>query len=271
MDYLENYQAELSGFHLALRVTLEVSDNQHGIRTDGRGVRAVRIFTRQTMTGLSLNKLLPSEFSEKGGNGSLYDLPSVASLVRNLIEGYLSLCFFGLESIDDDEAELRFFILQLHRNKEWYEIRKLLNPDDPELKDFKNGIRQEKLRIRNHPGFQKLSEDHRRYVMNGREIYTTKSEFEKKLPECNGLRRDYRLLSNLIHPLPLSIERINNEQGRGDFNMADLRYMYMMTVIAKRYLAASTVGVCKLFLDTLGKTFENEIHTIEPMMFEDVM
>ena len=121
-----------------------------------------KIFTKQTLTGLSLRRLLPTPTVTKSIEEDLWDIYSIASLTRNVIETYLSLHFFGLENISDEEAELRFFLLQLHKNIEWFNIRKLTTLNKSELKEFEEGISEQKFLIKNHSYLPKLSQIHLR-------------------------------------------------------------------------------------------------------------
>lgn len=92
-----SFLEEVKYFNQVLDFTAQVSLNQGGIDADGRGVRAVKIFTRQTITAFSFSKILPKPKVSTTSDTELWDISSVASLTRNLIEGYLSLNYFGLE------------------------------------------------------------------------------------------------------------------------------------------------------------------------------
>jgi hypothetical protein len=257
-----SYLDELKLYDKVLETTALVSANQHNIQTDGRGVRAVKIFTRQTLTGLSLSRLLPRPRSSKSKEEDFWDICSIASLTRNIVEGYLSLHYFGIEKISDSEAELRFFILQLHRNVEWYNIRKA-EMDEVELRQFEEGIAKQKLQIKNHINLPNLSEAQRKRAIQGAEIYKTKSDFEGELSVCTNLRKYYRILSNLVHPLPLSIERTDNNNGRGLGSEADISYCLMCVALARSYLTATTIGVIDHFPNELGVRFKKEKESIQ--------
>ena len=260
-DYIE----ELELYDKVVKVTGLISLNQHDIQTDGRGIRAVKIFTRQTLIGLSLGKLLPrTDFSEPD-DGELWDVSSIASLSGNMLEGYLSLYYFGIENISESEAELRFFILQLHRNIEWYNIRKYHSPNDPDIEEFEEVIPEQKNKIRNHPFLSNLTIEQKKKAIQGSEMYKTKADFENELAICKDLRRDYRQLSNLVHPLPLSIERIDNDRGRGLGSEPDVIYCLICMMIARRYLAASTIGIADKFPIELANRFSKEIESIRPL------
>ena len=262
----EAYLAELKEYDAVLNATMLISRNQHGIDTTGRGVRAVKIFTRQTLVGMSLRNILPYPTKDQHHEESTWDICSIASLSRNILEGYLSVLYFGTEIISEPEAELRFFIAQLHRNQEWYNIRKQSDPHDHKLQQFEDGNKKQKERIKNHPYLSNLTAAQKNKALQGHEMYKTKNDFETEYQMCLDLKRDYQLLSNLVHPLPLSIERIDNESGRGIGSDADVNYCILSLIIAKRYLAATTIEISDHFHDNLASKFKDVLDPIRPLL-----
>lgn len=261
---------ELSLFDRVVAATCLVSWNQHGLVTDGRGVRGMKIFTRQTILGLSLQRIVPRPSSDSPVEAELWDICSLASLARNLLDGWLSLHYFSLESVSEREAELRFLLAQLHRNTEWYAIRKETSPNDPKLKEFELGLPKERQRVHSHPALAALTPQQRNLVRNEREIYKTKADFEQLAGTFSNLRRNYRLLSNLVHPLPLFIERIDNQRGRGIAAESDVNYCIVCLAIARSSLAASTVGIVDRFADSLGARFSAEIDSLRPLVAPEI-
>ncbi|MFD1000183.1 hypothetical protein ACFQ21_12750 [Ohtaekwangia kribbensis] len=259
-----DFNAELNKYINVVETATLVSQNQGGVSTDGRGIRSSRIFTRQVLSGLSLLKLL----SHSSPHDLLWDVGSVASLSRNLIEGFLSLYYFGLEKISDEEAELRFFIAQRHRNIELYNIRKAYNIPSSELEDFKNGIPIETDRIKNHLFFKTLTEAQKKRILNGAEMYKTRQEFEAEIPFCKGLIANYRQLSNLVHPLPLYIEQISNDHGRGLGSVGEIGYCLLCTMFGRKYLAASTVGIVDHFPNHFSSQIKKEIDNLRNLIHE---
>ena len=258
-----HYSEEYDKYRQVFDLTLEISVMQHGIETTGRGVRAVRIFTRQTLLSISLLNILPSLDNDILDN---WDICSIASLARNIVDGYLAIFYSGTEKVSNEEAELRFFLGQFHRNREWYAIRKLVNSEDEELKDFEKTIEKQKVKIKNHIFLDRLSAAQRNRALRGDEMYLTKGDFEKRCKACSGLQYEYRLLSNFVHPLPISIERVNNNQGRGDKNTNDLLYITLCLIIARKYLAASTLEIIDFFPSKFEKDFKLKADRIRPFV-----
>lgn len=234
-----SFLKEVDVFNQVLEFTALISLNQGGIDADGRGVRGVKIFTRQTVIAFSLSRILPKPKVSTASDTELWDISSIASLTRNIVEGYLSLYYFGTEKISESEAELRYFILQLHRNIEWFNIQDIEN--QTEYKEFIDGIAEQKERIKNHIYLKELSPANRNKALQFTEMYKTKNDFEKELSICKDLRKIYRFLSNLVHPLPLSIERTDNLHGRGIGSEIDIIYCLQCLKFGRRFLAASVV------------------------------
>jgi hypothetical protein len=95
-------------------------------------------------------------------------------------------------------------------------------------------------------------------------MYKSKAFLEANLTVCLNLRDHYRLLSNLVHPLPLSIERTNDINGRGINSEADLNYFLMCTMLSRKYLSATLIEIRNKFNETLGRRFKQEFEFVEP-------
>lgn len=265
VDFLE----ELDLYDQVLALTQLFSLNQQSIETNGRGVRGMKIFTRQTLTAISLRKLFPHPNDNEERDAQFWDIGSLASLTRNLMEGYISLHYFGIEKISESEADLRFQLLQLHRNIEWYNIR-LKSLSEDEKAEFEKGILKQQNKIRSHPYLANLSARQRGRVLQWREMYKSKPEFEKEVLICRDLVEHYRFLSNLVHPLPLSIERTDNDRGRGIGSDIDVTYCLNCLMLARKYLAASTIGIGDYFPGLSGqfRTLVDQIRPLQSKGFE---
>lgn len=98
-------------------------------------------------------------------------------------------------------------------------------------------------------------------------MYRTKSDFENSLPICNDLIKIYRLLSNLVHPLPMSIERIDDENGRGIGSEMDIQYCIQCILLGRRFLAATVVDIVDFFSDSFVE-FSERLEEIRYLQFK---
>lgn len=256
LDPLTLYEEGFAKYKSVVDAVLAVSVNQHGFETDGRGVRAVKIFTRQTLTSLSLANILPKSRSMLSAAPELLDIGSIASLARNILESHLALSYFGTEQVSKSEAEFRFLLGQYHRNREWYGIRKLRSSTDSTLLEFEQGLVKQMGRIKAHPFFNRLTQQQKNRAKKGDELYLTKADFENRNPVCSCLRLEYRMLSNLLHPLPLSTERIDDFKGRGEPDPIDLSYLNLCLDVAIKYLLATTLETFDLLKGHLPKSVD---------------
>ena len=209
----------------------------------------MKLFTRQTLSAVSLSRLLPYYRDTTNSDNEFWDVCSVASLTRNLMEGCVALFYSGTEVISAEEAELRFFLSQYHRNREWQLVRKRQTPENPEIAKVENSLRSEMKRLKEHPFLPHLSLAQRNKVLKGDDMYLTKADLEERFSVVGKYRLHYQLISNLVHPLPLSIERIDNNQGRGNRVANDVLYMTLCLSLAAKFLAASVSSVCDRFPD----------------------
>src|SRR5213596_1352531 len=93
-------------------------------RTQGRPasnwqlVEGSTIFARNCLTCISLLRLIPiSSFYRPVENLDAWDLPSVVSLVRNIIETY-HVFFYVVEEVPDSEREARQALWRFHETAE---------------------------------------------------------------------------------------------------------------------------------------------------------
>lgn len=260
MDQLHlAYREELAKFEEALDATIALSLQQHGIETDGRGVRAMKVFTRQTLVALSLAKLLPFSRQANDSEDGFWDVCSVASLTRNLMEGYVALFYSGTEAVGEEEAELRFLLGQYHRNREWQQIRKQKTPNAPEIARIDERLASEMKRLKEHPFLPHLSPAQRNKLLKGDECYFTKADIEERCPVAKNYRLHYQILSNLVHALPMSIERIGNDRGRGELSEPDVTYIYICLSLAIRFLAASALAIYDHFPELESRLVESPV------------
>lgn len=251
-------------FSKACEVAYYISLNQAGIDTDGRGIRGADIFTRQVLTAHSLKKLLPVLKNGVDPDKTVWDMTTIALVSRSIMENFQSLYYFGTEEISEHEADLRFQIFQKDRNFKWKEIRKKMGQTEDELSEFIHGIPEQRKIICNHVFFVKLSERQQEKILKrNAEIYYSHADFETRCPRLKNLSLHYQLLSNLAHPLPLAIDRIDEIKGHGSANDIDISYVNISLDIASECLIASIEEMAIKFPEHIGSRFGHLIHELD--------
>jgi len=258
----ENYMGIYKRFDSACEVATKISLQQHGIETDGRGIRAANIFTRQLLTAYSLKKLLPVLRTGTDPDTGLWDVATIALVSRSILENFQALYFYGTEEISELEADFRFHIFQKDRNAKWRDIRVKAGIPAEELTDFITGVPEQRERILNHDFYKTLTKDKQNSLKNRAEIYYSKADFESRCPRLANIELHYQLLSNLAHPLPLAIDRIDEINGHGESGDADIALVNVSLGVASDCLIASIEEMGRKFTDTIGAVFRPAIQKL---------
>ncbi|AGJ89570.1 TPA: hypothetical protein ACWW9G_002720 [Klebsiella pneumoniae] len=249
-------------FCRSCEIAMVISLNQGGIKTDGRGLRAANIFTRQVLTAHSLNKLLPVLRNGDDPDMAVWDLTTIALLSRSIMENFQALFFYGTEIISEEEADLRFHILQKDRNYKWRDIRVKAGEPVETLEEFTTGLLEQQARIVNHEFYSSLSKGQKNSLKNRSEMYYSKAEFEARCPRLANIGLSHQLLSNLAHPLPLAIERIDELKGRGTPNDADINLAIFSLNVATDCLIGSIEEMGIKFADNIGVPYRSLIQEL---------
>ncbi|MEB6546979.1 hypothetical protein MXL19_23775 [Escherichia coli] len=249
-------------FCRACEIAVKISLNQSGIKTDSRGIRASNIFTRQVLTVHSLKTLLPVLRNGDDPDDTVWDVSTIALVSRSVMENFQALFYYGTETVSEAEADFRFRIFQKDRNVKWRDIRLKAGESEETLEAFFTGIPKQQEEIVNHQFYSSLSKEQRNSLKNRAEMYYTKAEFEALCPRLAGIALHHQLLSNLAHPLPLAIHRIDEFSGHGAPTEADVRLVIISLNVAINCLIASIEGMGEKFADTIGIHYRSMIQEL---------
>lgn len=170
-------------------------------------------FARLGLNGLSILRLSPGSSLCLAANGlQIWDLPSVSSLSRNLIETYLTLLYFTRTQFPAEELRLRQKVWQYH---ETYERAKMLRSGVssstklPELEQKRLRLKQE---LEQTPLFANLPKKKRQRALHG-EI--AKLETNEELCAIAGVSTNYhsstfKYGSNHTHSSPFSFAEMDS-------------------------------------------------------------
>ncbi|EGI1191165.1 hypothetical protein H6264_003874 [Escherichia coli] len=249
-------------FCRACEISAAISLNQSGIKTDGRGIRAANIFTRQVLTAHSLKKLLPILRNGVNPDDTVWDVTTIALVSRSVMENFQALFYYGTETVSEAEADFRFRIFQKDRNVKWRDIRLKAGESEESLEEFFTGIPKQQEEIVNHEFYSSLSKEQKNSLKNRAEMYYTKAEFEARCPRLADIALHHQLLSNLAHPLPLAIHRIDEFSGHGAPSEADICLVIISLKVATDCLIASVEGMGEKFADSIGIHYRSMIEEL---------
>jgi hypothetical protein len=202
-------------------------------------VEGSTIFARNCLTCVSLLRLIPiSSFYRPVEKLDAWDLPSAASLVRNIIETY-HVFFYITEHVPEEECEARKALWRFHETAERLKALELGVPSSKGIESLKKEYSKRKARLEACSFFQGLSNKQRAKFgtgshskfLNQYEIAERASVSRKYLASC------YKYCSNFTHTSPMAISMMNafragTPEGRERFKyVSELAAAFMALTI----------------------------------------
>jgi hypothetical protein len=190
-------------------------------RTEGRQspswhiMMASLAFGRLALNGLSILRLSPGSSLYIPEPFQIWDLPSVSSLSRNLVETYLTLHYFTRTNLSTDELQFRKNVWHYNEANERLKMLQLGVPKSVELPKLEQDLSQLKSKLEQSSLFNALPKDKRKRILQG-EI--AKLETKQQLCASAGVSQGYhgsifKYGSNHTHSSPFSFSQLNNFQA----------------------------------------------------------
>lgn len=240
-----SYSEELKIFEKLVVMAISVSDKSGGINTSTLGIEATKIYTRLTLSAMTINAILP----RNSVNGHLlWDFPSVAILGRAFLETthrYLYLCIPGSS---EGERKFRQKLHYFHMNSEKYRLYSESGSHHEWLPEFEERLPLEKALLMESPIYNKLDKNTQKKVRSGNtDMHLTDEQMADEHKLAFGqFKAIYRLLSNHSHGSPFATTSQSNQRGRGFENEAERDYLALVLVLLNRYLSKGIISQVKL-------------------------
>lgn len=239
------YRKQLQTFEHLITCAVRVSDASGGIHTSNLGIEATKIYTRITLSAMTIGSILPTNQVNKT---KLWDFPSVASLGRAFMETchrYLYLCE---DALSEDEAEFRLKLFFYHMNCEKYRLYKDFEAKPEVLADFEEKIPQAKVALIASTIYKTLPSHMAEKVRRGNtEMHISDEVVANKHALIGGrFKPIYRLLSNYAHGAPFATYSQSNTRGRGFANVAEIQYIELIVRLLNHYLSVAILNQVRL-------------------------
>lgn len=242
-EQMKAYKEARADYFELVRRAKAISIGSAGLPSDGnRMFWASVLFTRLVVTGISIQRLLPTD-----DPGDHWDYSAVASITRNLAECHFVLFYLCFDVVDKQEEDARFLIMHLHDNRSRHRmLTELGDSDEQAFQDVKQQLTD---RISQNQYFQSLPEKRQRELVRGDKTPFVQDELLDKMEvEKSHFRGLYRLFSAHTHTGPVSYYR-NADAGSGVGVMNDKEAVYLTIALrfATDVLQRSIEGMLKIF------------------------
>ncbi|SRR5258706_3329653 len=244
-------------------------------RTTNRQVTAWQIkeasliFAKQVMTCISLLRLIPASTYFSPAKGHLpWDLSSVATLTRNIIETYLTLFYLAVENVDQDERAFRELYWHFQEDSERYEMMQTALPGSQQISALLARLEEARGKVKKSAFFKALHAKRQAELMKARDCRIVGYS---RLSEHAGISRqyhraEYKYCSNFAHTSALSISQLDAFRAGAPEAATMLGHLAQL---AANYMAIAIRDYATLFpdqKDSLGpirETLEVCLHVLK--------
>ncbi len=243
------------------------------IATSGREVSIWReeygshIFGKICMTAIAILKLLPkSKFNVAVNNMEIWDISSVCTLARSLIDAYYSFQYLIIEKVDKHELEFRFTLWSLHSESERLKMLELIKSTSNKLDEIRKNIEELRRKLRSNKFYKSLDSKAQKKFSSGEiGMFLTNTQISKNAGiNPNYYKAVYKYLSNYVHTFSFSISQIASFKA-GD--PESLRLLKTAVGYCTGYLCLAIRDFVKLVPDQLSNLSHDIIETIKDWVY----
>jgi hypothetical protein len=255
----QDYLAALQDLNDLVGATFYLSVSLNKFTGDSRKQLASVMFAKINLCALSITKLLPadSEILPQQQTGviareNFCDVPSVASLCRNLIEASNLIYYFAVDEVPEEEVRLRLQIGDFQAVHGSLAVLRLADCHGPEVEELEGELANVKAALKASAEFCKLDAGLRKQILNRRKGATLS---QRAIAERRGFHAkrfgsDFRYLSGHVHTDAYSLMDLlaGNKVGGP---MTDEIRASLIGLIREttRYLAHTLLDMVNLFPD----------------------
>jgi hypothetical protein len=183
---------------------MNISDRTRGRQCLWHEREASTIFIKIGITSFSTLFFIPETESF---NGKIWDISSLATLSRSILESYLSMYYIAIESLTDEERDFRRLLWEYHREQERLSMLKASVPDSSDIPTIKTGRDDYKKKLKENQLFLRLDVKTKKRLLKGKEKGS-----QQNIDICQkaGISQDfyrgiYKYLSSFSHTTPLGL------------------------------------------------------------------
>lgn len=221
----EDYAASRASLRSAIEDLVAWSVSLNGTPSrDGRDYWSSILLAKLTLTSMTLDKIVPRSAAKE--DTALWDMTSVAALVRILAENYLLFFWLCVETDTKELWDLRITLLTIADNRSRYRLTGEVE-GEPEPEDFLSAQQALAARLQTMPSFRSLPARRQRELLKGDKTPFIQDDVIDALPiDRLSFRRFYRYLSSFVHTGTVSFFRMEaHARGQGEFNLYEATAM----------------------------------------------
>lgn len=227
------------------------------------------VFAKICASTLAALRHVPkSKYYTRSGGLAIWDLSSLASLVRNLMEAYYTLHYILHDKCNEEERSFRHLLWKFHEASERWKCLTKAIPESSHLPEIKSDFESLKESLKKDSYFKELSDSKQKEILRGSSyrLRTNVDLSDSCGVNSNYYRAQYKYCSSFAHTSPFSISTLLRFRA-GDYDSE--RIMGTIVQLATGYLSLSVrdfVSVFKVSNATITKTASDTIKTWQEIL-----
>lgn len=206
----DEYHEQLAEFEILARSAASVSDATTGREADWWIVEGSHIFAKLALYAVSICRLAPSGLKPAPGGVELWDLSSMCTLVRAIVDAYSALYYIAVDGVGDDEREFRRRLWVFHSEFRRLEMLRLIGSVRSEVQKLQAEVESLKAQLIADPYYSTLPPKVQSRVRDADlALHLTNSQIaERAGVHPQYYKALYRYLSNYTHTYGLSVNQL---------------------------------------------------------------
>lgn len=244
--FVAGYQDAREAFGQAVNDLVGLSVNNEGTPSrHGREFWAFILVSKLAITSMTLDKIAPK--SIEPDSSELWDLSSVSTLARVLVENYLMLVWLCVETEDQDEWAFRITAFTIVDNRSRFRLTKEVEGEE-EPDDFKTAQAKLGDRLSGTDRYKGYDPKKQRELLRGNKMPFIQDDVIGSLQmDQPEFRRMYRYLSSFVHSNTISFFRMaDHNRGKGEFNTYEVATMSGILMFAAHVIERAIEDVNEL-------------------------
>jgi Family of unknown function (DUF5677) len=209
----DKYKDALHDLELLCQLARQLSHNQSQVDSsnvvDKRQRLAATIFKKLALHTTSIFRLFPGDDSFSLDD-EIWDISSIMSLSRVLIDNYYIFRYLAVDAIEDSDSEFRILVAKRHGIEERIKILKEFSSQQPILNQLRADGAALKKQVEDHPRYQQLEKRQLDRIANGKGaiLFNNKDMLAKADVDSVFYSSHYWFYSQHVHTYPFSVEAI---------------------------------------------------------------
>ena len=231
----DKYKSAYEELKTLIDTSFKIAINIQYKEVDTRDLEAAsRIFAKVISHARAVLLLAPkSPAGIDAPKQELWDLSSMATLCRALIDSYYVFFYIAVDKVDESTKEFRWILWDYHSESRRLKKLQLIGSTLPAVAEIEENVERLKERLINHEVYKVLDPaDQKRLRKPAEGIFATNSDLSVRA----GIDEDYykntfMFLSSYVHSHPFSIEQLTEFRAGEDGSLNSLKIVIEYTSI----------------------------------------